>query len=96
MKIVAASSINSDAAKIKEYIDHLNYNINFIKDYIDALPQMWTGDDAKRFVNKYRNEVLPVLKQYEKSFNEYYNFLTKVYAIFRTLDENYNKPISVD
>lgn len=96
MKIVAESSINSDATKIKEYLDHLTYNINFIKDYVDALPQLWSGDDAKKFIDKYRNEVLPVLREYEKNFNEYYIFLTKVYDIFRTLDENYNRPINTD
>lgn len=96
MKIVAANSINSDAAKIKEHIDRVSYDINFICDYVDFLPQMWSGDDGKKFVDKYKNEVLPVLREYEKNFNEYYNFLTKVYDIFRTLDENYNKPINTD
>ncbi len=96
MKIVAASSINSDAAKIKEYLNHLTYNINFIKDYVDALPQLWSGEDARKFTDKYRNEVLPALREYERNFVEYYNFLTKVYDVFRTLDESYNKPINTD
>ncbi len=96
MRIVAASGINSDANNIKQCIDKLTYDINFIQDYMDALPQMWSGADGKTFVNKYRNEVLPVLREYEKNFNEYYKFLTKVYDIFRTLDEDYNKPINTD
>lgn len=96
MKIVATSSINSDATKIKEHIDKLTYDINFIQDYIDYIPQMWSGADGKKFVNKYKNEVLPVLREYEKNFNEYYTFLTKVYDIFKTLDEDYNKPINTE
>lgn len=96
MKIVATSDINSDAAKIKGHLDKLTYYINYIQDYIDGMPQIWSGDDADAFVNKYKSEVLPTLREYEKNFNEYYNFLTKVYDIFKTLDENYNKPISTD
>lgn len=96
MKIVAESSINTDASEIKKCIDKLKYDINFIRDYMDTLPQMWSGEDGKKFVSKYKNEVLPALREYEKNFNEYYTFLTKVYDIFRTLDEDYNKPINTD
>lgn len=96
MKIVASSSINGDATKIKEHIDKLTYDINFIQDYISSLPQMWSGDDEKKFVSKYNDEVLPVLHEYEKTFNEYYTFLAKVYGIFETLEEEYDKAINTE
>lgn len=96
MKIVATSGINSDAAKIKQYINKLSYDIKFIQDYIDYLPNIWSGEDEKQFANKYQTEVLPTLREYEKNFNEYYNFLIKVYDIFKALDANYNKPINTE
>ena len=96
MKIVATRKINADAAKIKEHLDKLTYYINYIQDYIDYIPQIWSGEDGKSFVNKYKNEVLPTLREYEKNFSTYYSFLTKVYDIFETLDEKYNKVISTE
>ena len=85
MKIIATGDISNDATKIKECVDNLN-----------AIPQIWVGDDATRIIKKYNDEFFPELKKYKQVLDDYYVFLTKVYEIFRTLDENYNKPISID
>ncbi len=96
MKIIATGDISNDATKIKECVDNLNKDINELKNYIDAIPQIWVGDDATRIIKKYNDEFFPELKKYKQVLDDYYVFLTKVYEIFRTLDENYNKSISID
>ena len=96
MKIVASSAINSDATKIKECIDTLSKDIIELQNYADGIPQLWNDENSKKFVNKYKTEVLPELRKYEQTFKDYHVFLTKVYEIFRTLDENYNKEISTE
>lgn len=95
MKIVATSSINSDAAKVKKKIDEFSNDISQIQDVINIIPQAWQGKDATSFINKY-NEALVKLKKYEVSFNDYYKYLCKVYDIFNALEEAYNRPIDTD
>ena len=94
MIIKASSGINTDASNLKNCIDNLSKDINDLKNYIDYIPQYWSGNDSNDFIKKY-NEVFRVLEEYEKNFYVYYNFLIKVYDIFKTLDENYNKAIDL-
>ncbi len=95
MKIIATNDINSDAATIRECIDNLDYSINEIVNYIEWIPNIWAGDNCNAFIKKYE-EVLKNLREYKKNFDDYYTYLTKVYSIFETLDENYNKAISLE
>lgn len=96
MEIVATSNINTDANNIKNCINNLSKDINAIQNCINYIPQVWSGKDSESFINKYKNEILPELKKYEKNLNDYYTFLSKVYDVFNTLDESYNKNISTD
>lgn len=95
MKIKASKEINSDAAKLKEYVNIISKNINSLQGYMSVIPQFWKGKDSESFVKKY-NTAIVELRKYEKNFNDYYKFLTKVYDIFSTLDEKYGVSINLE
>lgn len=95
MKIKISSSLNSDAANINNSIKNFSNDINSLVNFISGVSLFWSGSDADSFCKKY-NEAITKLKEYEKAFKEYQNYVSKVQPIFGTLDESYNKNISTE
>lgn len=95
MKIVISDSLNNDANNIKEHISLISQNIELIRFYLDTIPKWWEGDDATSFLNKY-NEAYNNLKKYETEFSNYCDYLSKVFGIFKALDESYDRPINTN
>ena len=97
MKIVATNDILLDANNMKiNSINEIILNIKSLEEIINVLPTVWSGADGKSFYNKYTNEVIPTLKEYQKQLDNYYEFLKKVYDLYETLDEVYSKNINLD
>ena len=96
MKIIAEREISKDVSNIKEYIGNISHQISYLQSVIDTIPKYWTGADAKKFINKYNEEAIPQLKKFEKEFNNYVSFLSKIYKIYSALEENYNKNINTE
>lgn len=95
MKIMATSDINSVAKGLYFYVEGIENSINTIESYLDIVPTFWIGTDADHFLSKYRNEVIPELREYVKVLRAYQKFLAEVYPIFQALDEHYDKQIPV-
>lgn len=96
MKIIAEREISKDVSNIKEYIGNISHQISYLQSVIDTIPKYWTGADAKKFIKKYNEEAIPQLKKFEKEFNNYVSFLSKIYKIYSALEENYNKNINTE
>lgn len=92
MKIVITDGIRSDASIIRSNLDDFSLKKAQLKSILDTVPNAWKGTDATSFINKY-NEALTKLTEFEKSFNEYYTYLSKVKGVFDTLDEVYDRKI---
>ena len=95
MKIVASSSLNSSANTIKKNLESINSSIKSIETDINNMKNIWLGKDADSFVKKYK-DILQELKRYEASFEKYQDYLSKVYDIYKTLDDAYNKQIDTN
>lgn len=95
MKIKASSGITTSANSINEHIDEITRSINKIQDYMANVSNVWQGNDATSYVNKFRNEAIPELQNYVKIMKDYQKFLSEVYPIYKSLDEFYDKSINI-
>ena len=96
MKIKASRDIVSSATSVNVYINEISRSITRIQNYLSSIPNAWQGDDATKFLNKFRNEAIPELQNYFKVMKDYQSFLAQVYPIFQALDEYYDKAIDID
>ena len=80
---------------IYEHIDEITRSINKIQDYMANVSNVWQGNDATSYVNKFRNEAIPELQNYVKIMKDYQKFLSEVYPIYKSLDEYYDKSINI-
>lgn len=97
MKIIATNDILLDANDMKiNSINEIISHIKSVEEIINILPKVWSGADEESFHNKYINEVIPTLKEYQKQLDNYYEFLKKVYDLYETLDDVYSKNINLD
>ena len=94
MKIVVTDSINAKAKEIKECIDFISQKITEINISIGLVNTFWKGTDANSFDQKY-DEAIIKLKEYQNSFETYYHYLLKIYDIFSSFEDSYNKKIDV-
>lgn len=94
MKIIANKSTESKANAVKASIDFMYQKINEIDTSIGLVNTFWKGADSDSFVKKY-NEAIIKLREYHSSFEDYYEYLLKIYSIFEAFEETYSKKIDL-
>ena len=95
MKVIANSSITTNAKEVRELIDTFSSDITILQSLVnESIPNYWKGNDATAFIKKFNEEVFPELEKYRKSFKEYQTYLSKVYSVFSNLEEDYDKNIN--
>ena len=94
MKIKASSELVKSASLINERFNEIYKSIDTIQNYIEQTNKVWKGTDADSFTKKYNEEVIPNLRKFKSSMEKYVTFLSKVYPVYKALDEYYDKPIN--
>lgn len=94
MKIIATDSIKTKANDVKECIDFMSERVKDLNLGIGLINTFWQGADASSFVKKY-DEALIKLREYQTTFENYYDYLLKIYDIFEAFEDTYNKKIDI-
>lgn len=96
MKIKVSKNIVSSATNVNVYINEISRSITKIQNHLSNISSAWKGDDATKFLDKFRNEAIPKLQNYVNVMKDYQLYLEQVYPIFKSLDDYYDKPIDID
>ena len=95
MKIAASSSLSGKANTIKSCNENILKDINELSSVTESMLSFWEGDDATSFVRKINDEYIPKLNKAYDSLDDYAVYLSKVYSVFKSVDEYYDKEIDV-
>ena len=95
MKVISSSELSSEANIIKKYNDNILNDINDISELVEGLLGYWSGDDAVSYASKINDEIIPSLNKAYDKIDDYVLFMKKVNSVFKAVDENYDKNISV-
>lgn len=82
------TEVKKTGANIKEISDEFLNNINQLNSITDNISQIWQGNDAKDYINKFREGCLPGLKKISQIMEKYGEYLCKVPDVYKTLDNN--------
>lgn len=95
MSVIRAElGLNEISKKMKAYGDFVNTYIIAFKACTEELPSYWVGDDASAFKKKIE-EITPCLEKYRDDLYTFADYLSKIYMIFNTIEQSYNRSINV-
>lgn len=89
-----SGGIMNTAGKLYELYGEIISAKNQLEKCKTDLPSFWQGDDAKSF-EKNLDSCIASLKKFEKTADNYCNYLNLVAKTFDAIEESYNRTINV-